>query len=182
MANLEGTNLCDFHLMTTFASLSLQYKRLRNKNDVFSGSNCWKGLERFICEMSRCFVIFVKSTSTAVNNCPGLFSVVISAQFQFSTFPENCFQFPCFVFSESVIRYKVRSTKYEETAHLHTNCTKQNKTLTWAYQRFHMECVIIYHARGLLNIFNISRRTAPYQQCLGCERMHFLRITLAVKW
>ena len=127
---LEGTNLCDFHLMTTFASLSLQYKRLRNKNDVFSGSNCWKGLERFICEMSRCFVIFVKSTSTAVNNCPGLFSVVISAQFQFSTFPENCFQFPCFVFSESVIRYKVRSTKYEVTAHLHTNCTKQNKTLT----------------------------------------------------
>ena len=43
MENLEGTNLCDSHLMTTFASLSLQYKRLRNKNDVFSGSNCWKG-------------------------------------------------------------------------------------------------------------------------------------------
>ena len=127
MEHLEGTNLCDSHLMTTFASLSLQYKRLRNKNDVFSGSNCWKGLERFICEMSRCFVIFAKSTSTAVNNCPGLFSVVISAQFQFSTFTENYFQFPtnpCFEFSEceSVIRYEVQS-----------NCTftlqiVQNKT------------------------------------------------------
>ena len=126
MENLEGTNLSDFHLMTTFASLSLQYKRLRNKNDVFSGSNCWKGLERFICEMSRCFVIFVKSTSTAVNNCPGLFSVVNSAQFQFSTFTENYFQFPtnpCFEFRESVIRW------YEVTAHLHYKLYKTKQKI-----------------------------------------------------